>query len=136
MTGRSIANRIADGVPPSTGCRMRFRPAPFLALVVTAVSLSAQMPAHAGDAAGDGSMRMFRDPQRDVLAAPTDAALREAGPAVEAATGAELREEAVPGPAGGTKVNLRGRMRAAVSRQAGTGGATHECVQESGQAHD
>ena len=74
-------------------------------------------------------MRMYRDPQRDVLAAPTDAALREAGPAVEAATGAELREEAVPGPAGGTKVNLRGRIRPAVVRYAGTGGAAHECVQ-------
>ncbi len=81
-------------------------------------------------------MRMFRDPQRGVLAAPTDAGLGDAAPAVEAAAGAELREEAVRGPAGGTKVNLRGRMRAAVSRHAGVGGATHACVQEPGQAHD
>jgi len=115
---------------------MRFRLALFLTGLVAAVSLAAAAPMQAGDVTGGGSMRMFRDPQRGGLAAPTDGALRDAAPAVEAVTGAELREEAVPGPAGGTKVNLRGRMRAAVSRHAGATGAMHECVQAPGQAHE
>ncbi len=115
---------------------MCFGPASYLAGLAAAVSLVAATPIHAGDVAGDVAMRMFRDPQRGGLAAPTDAALREAAPAVETAPSAELREEAVRGPAGGMKVNLRGRMRAAVSRHAGAGGATHECVQEPGQAHE
>jgi hypothetical protein len=62
--------------------------------------------------------------------------LRAAAPAVEAAAGESLHEEAVRGPAGGVKVNLRGRMRAAVARRAGAGGAAHACVQESGPTYE
>ncbi len=76
-------------------------------------------------------MRMYRDPETGRVGAPSAAAL-----AGEAARGAQrtsappnLTEEPVAGPAGGVKVNLRGRYRAAVTRRAsGSGPAAHECV--------
>ena len=110
---------------------MRARLAPLLTLA--AVLCCLPQPGQAGDQADGGSMRMFRDPVEGRVGAPSAAALRAAEPAVATPPAEPLREEAVRAAPGGVKVNLRGRLRAAVSRQAG-GGATHECVQDT--AHE
>jgi hypothetical protein len=75
-------------------------------------------------------MRIYRDPDTGAVGRPSASGLRaveEAEPTAEVAE--PLREESVRSPAGGIKVNLRGRHRPAVVRQLdGDGTAVHECV--------
>ena len=78
-------------------------------------------------------MRMFRDPDTGVVGRPSTAARSAAESAATPAAQAKapLAEEAVRTRPGGVKVNLRGRYRPAVVRQAGGGGpALHECVDD------
>lgn len=108
---------------------MRARLVPLPLLILAAVLCGLPQAARAGDQADGGSMRMFRDPVEGRIGPPSAAALQAAEPAVAPPPAEALREEAVRAAPGGVKVNLRGRLRAAVSRQAG-GSATHECVQD------
>lgn len=86
-----------------------------------------------------GSMRIYRDPETGRIGAPPAAA-----PAGEPARPAErtnpppsLIGEPVTAPAGGVKINLQGRYRAAVTRHAGgSGPATLECVGAGAAAHE
>ncbi|MGE0519058.1 MAG: hypothetical protein AB7N53_07385 [Candidatus Binatia bacterium] len=84
------------------------------------------------------AMRMYRDPQTGRIGAPPPV---EPDPGAAAATSqavAPLVQEAVTVPAGGVKVNLRGRYRAAVTRGLSprNGGAVHECVQSNAGEHE
>jgi hypothetical protein len=83
-------------------------------------------------------MRMYRDPETGAVGRPSAAALQaEVGADRAAAPAAPLVEEAVRGPAGGVKVNLRGTRRPAVVRHAGPPGVVvHECVEEAGGARE
>lgn len=73
-------------------------------------------------------MRIYRDPETGAVGRPSaQRAEQDTEPAAE--TAAPLQEESVDSPAGGIKVNLRGRHRPAVVRQLdGNGAAGHECV--------
>ena len=113
----------------------------FLIFLILAVgSLSWIQAATAADAAPDGSMRMYRDPQSGVVGAPSAAALQaEAARRVTAdtVTAEPLVEEPVKAPAGGVKVNLRGGHRPAVVRYADPGApVVHECVSAPGAANE
>jgi len=102
-----------------------------LLLLLLLPVLAWTMPALAGEGgAGDGSMRMFRDPETGAVGRPSSAPRRAAEPAeaADVTPEAPLAEEAVRTKPGGVKVNLRGRHRPAVVRQAGGGAALHECV--------
>ncbi|MBX3027238.1 hypothetical protein KF840_20260 [bacterium] len=111
------------------------RQSPFALLVlVTALAMGAP-PAHAGDAAGERAMRLYRDPDTGVVGRPSAAALQAEAAAAPASAAAEQpgEEEAVQAPAGGVKVNLRGSHRPAVVRHADPGGpALHECIEGEG----
>lgn len=78
-------------------------------------------------------MRMYRDPDTGVIGSPPPGvAVVESAPRPQAAL--EDRSEGLTvepgGPAGGVKVNLRGRFRAAVQRHADESGVSgHECVE-------
>jgi hypothetical protein len=83
-------------------------------------------------------MRMYRDPDTGLVGAPPPGAVtgESAARAEQALRSAAapappaLAEEPVAGPAGGFKVNLRGRFRAEVMRRADAADRTgHECVQ-------
>lgn len=76
-------------------------------------------------------MRMYRDPETGRVGAPSAAVLSNQAARAAERTNAppELTAEPVAVPAGGVKVNLRGRYRAAVTRHdGGSGPASHECV--------
>lgn len=116
---------------------MRIR---FLLLLLVSVFASA-VPVLGGEVGpGDGSMRMFRDPDTGVVGRPSAAARQAADTAAASAAPvdqAPLSEEAVRTGPGGVKVNLRGRHRPAVVRQAGAGGsALHECVEDGGAVRE
>ena len=105
------------------------------ALFTVALALTVA-PCVAGD---DGAaMRLYRDPATGAVGVPPPAGQRQparAAAAVAPAAAAAAHEEPVQAPAGGMRVGLDGRFRAAVTRQAGTGGL-HECVQSSGSARE
>jgi hypothetical protein len=108
------------------------RPA-LLSATLATVLLGLIGPAAADDSRG-GAMRMYRDPETGMLGAPPPSAAGiEATPpsAREQALSAEpLIEEPAAAPAGGVKVNLQGRFRAAVTRHVGSSGPSlNECVQ-------
>ena len=107
---------------------MRIR---FLLILLLLPVLAWTMPALAGEVgSGDGSMRMFSDPETGAVGRPSGAPRRaaELAEAAEVTPEAPLAEEAVRTKPGGVKVNLRGRHRPAVVRQAGGGPALHECI--------
>ncbi|MEO8603006.1 MAG: hypothetical protein ABI629_10550 [bacterium] len=98
-------------------------------LAVLSVTVS---PCAAADAAA--AMRLYRDPITGAPAIPpTD--VQPPMVAAERAVAADAApvEEPVDGPAGGVRISFDRRLRAAVTRQAGTGGL-HECVQAGGPA--
>jgi len=109
-----------------------------LAIAASAAILVALMvPARADDAAGEGigrrpissGMRLYRDPDSGAVGvAPPLAATTDAPERIGRAD-ASMREEPVSEPAGGVKVNLQGRFRAAVVRHADRPGV-HECMPE------
>ena len=105
-----------------------------LSAMLALILLGVIEPAAAGDGPAGGAMRMYRDPETGALGAPPPGvATTEAAPpsAREQAFSAEpLVEEPAAAPAGGVKVNLQGRFRAAVTRHVGsTGPSLNECVQ-------
>jgi hypothetical protein len=99
--------------------------------------------AGAADPAGapptGSALRLYRDPDTGKIGAPPPAVL--ADQAAQAAARAqanaveELTEEPVAAPAGGVKVNLRGRFQPAVTRQVSRPGVI-ECVQPEATSHE
>jgi hypothetical protein len=85
------------------------------------------------------SMRLYRDADSGVVGVPPPAAAQVAAPrALSAATttesvsaAAEPAPQPVEAAAGGMRVGFDPRLRASVTRQAGTG-PQHECVQAGG----
>jgi hypothetical protein len=123
----------------STIVSLSARSIPCAALAVGLLCLMAR-PVAAGDvleAPSAQGMRVYRDPATGVIGAPPPGAFVESAPralAVQEGGAEPLIAEPVQGPAGGVKVNLRGRYRAAVVRHAGPEGVgQNECV-ETGNA--
>jgi len=112
----------------------------YWAVLAIALLCLAVHPARAADAAdvGQGAgMRMYRDPASGAIGAPPPAAVIQSAPRAaltESTAPAEpLVEEPVRVPAGGVKVNLRGRFRATVMRHADADGISqNECVETAG----
>ena len=100
------------------------------------------------DEAGDAvpkapapGMRIYRDPDTGAIGAPAPGvAVDEAARVSERARSSEaepLIAEPVDAPAGGIKVNLHGRFRAAVTRHAvGSKPGPHQCVELGTAAHE
>lgn len=90
----------------------------------------------APQADAEQAMRRYRNGQAVGAPAAAERGLSEADASGDDA-GAPLQEEAVSSPAGGVKVNLRGRHRAAVTRRVtGGNGNGHECTQDGRGAHE
>jgi hypothetical protein len=97
---------------------------------------AADESAPSGPAAG---MRMRPPQHSSIEASRTDTTLEVAPQQGDsrAKAAAELSEEAVPLPGGGTKINLRGNFRAAVTRKVGPVGPTgHECSETGAAQHE
>jgi hypothetical protein len=76
-----------------------------------------------------GAMRIYRDPRSGVIGAPAPGAAEPEAAALQAEAADDLREEPVTVPAGGVKLNLRGRYRSSIQRQVGSGAQhPHECT--------
>jgi hypothetical protein len=107
----------------------------FLAVSVTTAIAATGRPAGAGEPAM--GMRMRRAPETSALVAPSVQVPATAGAERVSRDTAELHSEPVSAPAGGVKLNLRGRFQAAVRRGAAAdGSAHHSCDGGSGRAHE
>lgn len=101
-------------------------------LVVGGVLLAAVAVSGAarGEERARHGMRVVRDPQSGALIVPPAERMANDAAAMAVGSTAELVVEPVEGPAGGVKIDLRGRARAAVTRQAGDpSSAWHECIE-------
>lgn len=112
-----------------------------------AAGIGVALAAGPGRAAGppapapvDGGMRMYRDPVTGAVGGPPAAAQRltaNAEGAAAAAARSDLQAEPVTAPAGGVKLNLRGRFQSAIRRQAGPEGSRgHRCLGPTDGAHE
>lgn len=112
-----------------------------LARVAIAIVLLGVAPVSAADdtAAGQSgaAMRMYRDPDSGRIGAPPAAAFVGGAEPAQPNAAEDLASEPVTAPAGGVKVNLRGRFQAAVQRHVGVSGpAAHSCVQAGADTHE
>jgi len=87
------------------------------------------------------AMRLYRDPDTGKIGAPPPGVLADeaAKDAARARTNAveELTDEPVAAPAGGVKVNLRGRFQPAATRRvSGSRPGVIECVQPGAPSHE
>jgi hypothetical protein len=95
--------------------------------------------------AGGGAMRIYRDPVTGAIGAPPAGTVPRAAARLQAAPQAQesthdaagLSAEPVSAPAGGVKLNLRGRFQSTVRRHAApAGGVRQECLSAGGAAHE
>jgi len=109
--------------------RVRMTPVAVALLVATCVAPQAR--------AGEGgvAMRMYRDPGSGALGAPPAQTEPAARALVAESAPRAVIEEPVNAPAGGVKVAVPSRLRAAVTRHAAGSGA-HECGQVNGSARE
>lgn len=98
--------------------------------LVVAVALVAGFGAAAqAQDAPVAAMRIYRDPASGVIGAPAPGAAESDAAALQVEAADDLREEPVAVSAGGMKLNLRGRYRSAIQRQAGSVAQhPHECT--------
>ena len=112
---------------------------PLILSGILAAPLGVACAARGADGGSGAGMRMYRDPATGSIGAPPPGAPAFAVPEQRELSNSTtgLSEEPVAAPAGGVKVNLRGRFQAAVRRDVGIGnGAVHHCVEQPETAHE
>jgi hypothetical protein len=105
--------------------------------VVIAGTAGAADPA--GAPPSGAALRLYRDPETGKIGGPPAGSLTEqaekAAASAPQGTAEELSEEPVTAPAGGVKVNLRGRFQPAATRRGSQPGVV-ECTQPGAGAHE